>query len=182
MFPQAIGHPSLAVRAAHPGDAERVAAIYNEGIRGRMATFETRERTPAEIADWFSAGSGRNDEIAHPFLVAESSAGIVGWIRSSAYRSRACYRGIGDFSVYVADGHRGQRIGDRLMAAFLPACEAASLWKLVSRIFPENVASRALCERHGFREVGTYARHAQLDGAWRDVVIVERLLGVAREL
>jgi phosphinothricin acetyltransferase len=66
------------------------------------------------------------------------------------------------------------------MAAFLPACEAKGLWKLVSRIFPENAASRALCARHGFREVGVYARHAQLDGVWRDVVIVEHLLGAAR--
>lgn len=181
MFPQDTSDLAISVRAARPADAARVAAIYNEGIRGRLATFETRDRRPAEIAEWFSAGSGRQGENPHPFLVAETSAEVVGWIRSSEYRSRECYRGIGDFSVYVADSHRGRRIGDRLMAAFLPACEAASLWKLVSRVFPENAGSRALCARHGFREVGTYTRHAQLDGAWRDVVIVERLLGAARE-
>lgn len=62
------------------------------------------------------------------------------------------------------------------MSAFVPACAAAGFWKLVSRVFPENAASRALCARHGFREVGTYARHAPLDGVWRDVIIVERLL------
>jgi phosphinothricin acetyltransferase len=67
-------------------------------------------------------------------------------------------------------------VGDALMHAFVPACAAAGLWKLVSRIFPENAASRALCARHGFREVGTYEKHGKLDGAWRDVVVVERLL------
>jgi phosphinothricin acetyltransferase len=66
------------------------------------------------------------------------------------------------------------------MTAFIPACEQAGLWKLVSRLFPENAASRALCRRHGFREVGVYEKHARLDGAWRDVVIVERL--IARNL
>ena len=52
----------------------------------------------------------------------------------------------------------------------------AGFWKLVSRVFVENVASRALLGGLGFREVGIYERHGQLDGAWRDVVIVERLL------
>jgi phosphinothricin acetyltransferase len=70
-------------------------------------------------------------------------------------------------------------VGDALLREYLPACEAAGFWKVLSRIFPENAASRALCRRHGFREVGTYVRHGRLDGAWRDVVIVERLLGEA---
>ena len=62
------------------------------------------------------------------------------------------------------------------MLAFITACEEAGLWKLVSRIFVENAASRALCLRCGFREVGIYEKHGKLDGIWRDVVIVERLL------
>jgi phosphinothricin acetyltransferase len=101
---------------------------------------------------------------------------IVGWVRASPYRPRACYDGVGAFSVYVASAARGQRVGDALMRAFIPACGRAGLWKVLSRIFPENAASRALCARHGFREVGTYEKHAKLDGAWRDVVIVERLI------
>jgi phosphinothricin acetyltransferase len=62
---------------------------------------------------------------------------------------------------------------------FLPVLEQAGFWKVLSRIFPENLASLVLCRRHGFREVGRYHRHAQLDGNWRDVIIVERLLGAA---
>ena len=78
--------------------------------------------------------------------------------------------------MYVAPVAQGRGVGDALMAAFLPACADAGLWKVLSRVFPENAASRALCARHGFREVGTYERHARLDGVWHDVVIVERLL------
>lgn len=162
------------IRTATPDDLEAVTAIYNEGIRGRTATFDTAERTVADVASWL--------EPRHPFLVAETgSGGVAGWIRAGAYRPRACYDGVGDFSVYVASTERGRGVGDSLLAALLPACEAAGFWKLVARIFPENGASRALCARHGFREVGTYRRHARLDGRWRDVVIVERLLGAALE-
>jgi phosphinothricin acetyltransferase len=60
-------------------------------------------------------------------------------------------------------------------------CERRGFWKLISRIFPENEASRGLCRRLGFREVGIYRRHGKLDGEWRDTVIVERLLGEAAE-
>lgn len=150
-------------------DAVAIAAIYNEGIAGRMATFETRDRTANDVAAWFADGR-------YPRLIAERDGGVVGWIMASGYRPRDCYSGIAEFSVYVTLLERGHRVGDALMAAFLPACEAAGFWKVLSRIFPENAASRALCRRHGFREVGTYEKHAQLHGVWRDVVIVERLL------
>jgi phosphinothricin acetyltransferase len=158
------------VRAARREDAAAIAAIYNEGIAGRMATFETRERTPEDVAAWF-------DEPRFPRLVAERDGEVVGWARASEYRARECYAGIAEVSVYVAARARGMRVGDALMAAFLPACAAAGFWKVLSRAFPENAASRAMCARHGFREVGVYERHAQLDGVWRDVVIVERWIG-----
>lgn len=167
---------SVRIREGHPSDAASVAAIYNEGIRGRSATFETTERSAADTTAWLDDRlTGR-----HPLLVAEAreenGIAVVGWIRASEYRSRACYAGIAEFSVYVAERARGKRVGDELMRAFVVACAKAGLAKLVSRIFPENDASRRLCARHGFREVGFYEKHATLDGVWRDVVIVERLL------
>lgn len=164
---------TLTIRAATRDHAGVVAAIYNEGIRGRQATFETSDRAAADVLAWLDAP----DAARHPFLVAEDGTGVVlGWVRASSYRPRACYAGIGEFSVYVAASARGRGVGEALMRAFVPACERAGLWKLVSRIFPENAASRALCARVGFREVGTYEKHARLDGVWRDVTIVERLL------
>ena len=175
---------AVTVRPATPADAPAVARIYNEGIRGRGATFETTERSAADVLAWFAAASGSPSPGApappragHPFLVAEGADGaVLGWVRASPYRARVCYAGVVDFSVYVAAAARGRRIGDALLAAFLAACASAGIWKVLSRIFPENVASLALCRRHGFRVVGTYEKHAKLDGVWRDVVIVERLL------
>jgi L-amino acid N-acyltransferase YncA len=165
---------NVTIRPARVEDAAAIAEIYNHGIRGRQATFETRERTAEDVAPWF--GDPR-----HPVLVAVDGGRVLGWAAASTYRPRDCYAGIAEFSVYVHQDARGRGVGDRLMGAFLPACEAAGCWKVLSRIFPENTASRALCARHGFREVGVYQRHGKLDGAWRDVVIVERLLRPAAE-
>jgi phosphinothricin acetyltransferase len=164
---------SYTVRAATAADAAAITRIYNEGIRGRGATFETRERSVDDVLAWF-------EDPRFPILVAEDGATVVGWAAASSYRTRACYAGIAEYSIYVAPSHRGRGIGRVLMPAFLDALERAGFWKVLSRLFPENTASRALCARHGFREVGTYERHAQLDGVWRDVIIVERLLGPAR--
>ena len=163
----------LIVRPAVPADAPAIADIYNQGIRGRQATFETRERTAEDVVPWISAAA------RYPVLVAELEGEVVGWVAASAYRPRECYAGIAEFSVYVDERTRGRGIGDALMRAFLPALEQAGFWKVLSRIFPENTGSLVLCERHGFTRVGTYRRHARLDGRWRDVVIVERLLGEA---
>jgi phosphinothricin acetyltransferase len=162
-----------AVRPARRDDATAITAIYNEGIRGRTSTFLTHDRTVAEVEEWFALAE------RYPILVAERGGRVVGWVKASSYRAREHYAGIAEFSVYVASPERGRRVGDGLMREFLPVLERAGFWKVVSRIFPENTASRALCRRHGFREVGVYERHARLDGVWRDVVIVERLLGAA---
>lgn len=161
--------PRFEIRAARLSDAPAITHIYNQGIERRIATFETRPRTPADIESWFS-------DTRYPILVAEAQNGLGGWIAASSYRPRECYSGIAEFSVYIDTGQQGQGLGSHLMQAFIPACESAGLWKLVSRIFVENAASRALCHKFGFREVGVYEKHARLDGVWRDVVIVERLL------
>lgn len=160
--------PPLTVRTATPADAAAIAQIYNQGIEDRVATFETHPRTPADIAGWFDG--------AHPIVVAERSGQALAFAATSGYRARACYAGIAEFSVYVARQARGQGAGRLAMQALIEAAAQAGYWKLLSRVFVENAASRALLRSLGFREVGIYERHARLDGAWRDVVIVERLL------
>jgi phosphinothricin acetyltransferase len=157
------------IRSATQTDLASIVNIYNQGIRGRGSTFETRERTTDDIRSWL--GNPK-----HPVLVAVSGGGVVGWISASAYRARECYAGIAEFSVYVDQQARGQGVGDALLKAFIPACAEAGLWKILSRIFPENQASLALCRRNGFREVGTYHKHGKLDGVWRDTVIVEYVI------
>ena len=164
----------MTLRAAGVTDAEVIALIYNEGIEDRLATFETEARTAEDITRWLQEDL--------PLVVIEAEGEVVAWAVAHSYRDRAAYVGVGDFSVYVARAARGRGHGRAAVQGLIDECERRGLWKLVSRVFPENEASLALCRSLGFREVGVYHRHAKLDGEWRDVVIVERLLGVERTL
>lgn len=154
-------------RPATPADAPALARIYNQGIEDRSSTFETRPRTPQDIERWFDG---------HPIIAVEGNGEVIAWASTSTYRARDCYAGIAEFSVYVDRAVRGTGAGTAAMQALIPAAQAAGSWKLLSRVFPENTASRNLLASVGFREVGLYEKHAQLDGVWKDVLIVELLL------
>jgi phosphinothricin acetyltransferase len=158
----------MKARPATLADIEAIARIYNDGIAGRMATFETRLRGADDVRAWFDG--------AHPVVVVEEAGVVVAFAATFDYRPRACYAGIAEFSVYTAADRQRRGAGRAAMAALLAAAEAAGFWKLVSRVFVENAPSRALLRDLGFREVGIYEKHGRLDGAWRDVVIVERLI------
>jgi phosphinothricin acetyltransferase len=162
---------AITVRSAAVDDAAAIARIHSQGIRERIATFETEEPTEADRRAWL-AGRDRR----YPVVVAERDGQVVGWASASPYRPRACYAGVAEFSIYVDTDARGQGVGTALLEGLIAASEEAGLWKLLSRVFVENTASRALCRRCGFREVGIYEKHAKLDGVWRDTVIVERLI------
>jgi phosphinothricin acetyltransferase len=164
--------PETTVRLAVASDAEAIARIYNEGIDDRLATFETEHRTAAYIAAQLADKGDR-----YPTVVVERQGRVVAWAGAGSYRSRPCYAGVAEHSVYVAREARRTGAGRVALDALCRAYEARGFWKIVSRIFPENVASVTLHEGVGFRVVGVYHRHGRLDGRWRDCVIVERLLG-----
>jgi L-amino acid N-acyltransferase YncA len=160
------------LRAATTADVPALTAIYNEGIAGRQATFETSPREPSEVAGWLEEGL--------PFVVAEAPDGtIAGFARVSAYSDRCVYSGVGEHGVYVATAAQGRGVGRALLEELCAAAERAGYYKLTSRIFTTNAASRAVHLAAGFEEVGVQRRHGRLDGEWRDCVLVERLLGDA---
>jgi L-amino acid N-acyltransferase YncA len=161
------------IRAARSGDLPAVAAIYNAGIAERVATFETRPRTAGELSAWVTDGQ--------PFLIAERDGRIVGWARAGPYSDRCVYSGVGEHTVYVEPAARGGGLGRRLLEALCAEAECRGMYKLTSRIFADNEASRAAHRAAGFIEVGIQRRHGRLDGAWRDCVLVERLLGEAAD-
>ncbi len=158
------------IRPAVEADAASIAGIHGEGIADRVATFETRPRDARDVAEWLAQG--------RPFVVAEED-GIAGFARVSSYSDRAVYDGVGDHGVYVARAARGRRLGVALLEALASEAEAAGYYKLTSRVFADNAASRAVHLAAGFTEVGVQRRHGRLDGEWKDCVLVERLLGDA---
>ena len=162
------------VRAAVADDAPKVASIYNQGIAARTATFDTDPVTAEDVASWLGDGRG-------PVLVAEIGGAVVGWARVIRSAERCAFAGVGEYTIYLDRGARGRGVGGRLLGALVDAAEAAGHWKLQGRMFTTNEASVALARRCGFREVGVYERHGRLEGEWKDLLIVERLLGDAAE-
>lgn len=161
----------LTIRPAQAGDLQSVAEIYNAGIAERVATFETAPRTVDDIKSWVEDGQ--------PFIVAVDHGRVVGWARAGAYSDRCVYRGVGEHAVYVHPSARGRGLGTTLLIELCAESERRGIYKLTSRLFPENEASRAAHRAAGFEEIGVQRRHGKLDGEWRDVVLVERLLGAA---
>jgi L-amino acid N-acyltransferase YncA len=159
----------VTARSATPNDADAIVRIYNQGIEDRVATFETRRRSVEDVHAWFDG--------VHPIVVVEDGGGVVAFAATFTYRPRECYAGIAEVSVYVARTYRRRGAGRIALETLIQAAKEAGFWKLLSRIFPENLASRGLVRQLGFREVGIYEKHGQLDGQWRDVVIVEKLIG-----
>jgi L-amino acid N-acyltransferase YncA len=154
----------MEIRDLRPGDWPEVAAIYEDGIRTGNATFETG--VPS-WEDWDSAHGEHR-------LVAELDDRVAGWAALSPVSDRSCYRGVAENSVYVAAWARGRGVGRGLLEELIARSEAAGIWTLRAGIFPENKASVRLHMVCGFRLVGVHERLGELDGVWRDVLLLER--------
>jgi L-amino acid N-acyltransferase YncA len=152
------------VRPFDPADYPAVAAVFAEGIATGRATFETTVPTWEE---WDAAHLP-----AHRF-VADLEDEVAGWSAVVPYSRRAVYSGVGEESVYVAERARGRGLGRALLEAVIESARGGGLWTLQAGIFPDNVPSLELHRRLGFREVGVRERIGQLNGLWRDVVLLE---------
>jgi phosphinothricin acetyltransferase len=147
-------------------DWDQVKQIYLDGIRTGIATFQT------EAPEW---GEWDQGHIQSCRMVARSEDLILGWAALSPTSSRCCHKGIGEVSIYISGMHIGEGIGTALLKQLIRESQSNGFWTLQSSIIRENRASRALHEKCGFREIGFREKIAQMpDGAWRDVVLVER--------
>jgi L-amino acid N-acyltransferase YncA len=153
-----------------PEDWPAVRAIYLEGIATGNATFE---QNAPEWEKW-DAGHLLGTRIVARSGGDEVDGEVLGWAALSPVSGRCVYAGVAEISVYVAERARGRGAGRLLMTRLIADSEAAGIWTLQAGIFPENVASIALHERAGFRILGRRERLGQMNGRWRDVVLMER--------
>ena len=156
----------LTVRAMRPADAGAVLAIYQAGLDGGQASFETT------APDWSAFDAGRLP--AHRLVAVDPADRVLGWIAVTPVSSRPVYAGVVEHSVYVDPAAQGRGAGRLLLGALIAATERAGIWTIQSGVFPENAASLALHAACGFRTVGTRERVGRHHGIWRDVTLIER--------
>ncbi|MCY3809789.1 MAG: GNAT family N-acetyltransferase [Gemmatimonadetes bacterium] len=153
-----------------PRDWPAVVDIYSQGIESGNATFET------EVPDWRSWDGARSPECR---LVAEAGGEVIGYAALSPVSGRCVYDGVREAMIFVAAAVRGRGVGGGLLERLVEESEAHGIWTLQAGIFPENAASIRICEKAGFRILGTHERLGRFhDGRWRDVVLMERRSGV----
>jgi len=158
----------ISTRAAEPGDAPRITEIFNDGVEDRVATFETRPAAPEDAMRWI------NEEVV---IVAERDGAVIGWAKAGPYADQHhYYDGVREATLYVDRAARGAGVGRVLLDALAGAAAESGAHKLVGKIFTSNKPSTALVEGLGWSVVGVHRRHGALDGEWKDVLVVERML------
>jgi L-amino acid N-acyltransferase YncA len=158
-------NPPVEIRPLLAEDWPFVKAIYAEGIAEGNATFEP------EAPEWKKWDAGH---LPKARLAAVIGGGVVGWAALSPVSGRCVYAGVAEVSVYVAAAARGKGVGKVLLRAMIAVSEAEGMWTLQAGIFPENEASLALHRGCGFRIVGRRERIGNMNGRWRDVLLLER--------
>jgi len=157
------------VRPAREADAEAIAAIHNQGIAERVATFETRPTDPGRVEELITHW------VLH--LVHEDAAGVNGFAKVGSYDDRShYYEGVGEATIFVERGARGRGVGRALLNALAVAAAERGFHKLTAKVMADNEPSLRLFAACGFRTVGTHHRHGRLEGEWKDVVVLERSL------
>jgi phosphinothricin acetyltransferase len=160
-----MGISRVEIRDLRDEDWAQVRSIYLDGIATGQATFE--ERAPSWV-EWTKG------HLPAPRLIATAGENIVGWAALSRVSLRSVYGGVAEVSVYVSSDWRGRGVGRRLLEVLIVESETNRIWTLQASIFPENAASLALHKSCGFREVGRRERIGQMNGVWRDTLLLER--------
>lgn len=146
-------------------DWTEVRRIYGEGIATGNATFET------EIPSWEAWNAAHRRDCR---LVVRDGANLLGWAALTPVSGRCVYGGVADLSVYIAAAARGRGVGRALLTSLIQESEHQGIWTLQAGIFPENEPSLRLHRALGFRDVGRRERIGRMNGAWRDVMLLER--------
>lgn len=146
-------------------DWTSVSSIYDQGIATGDATFELKSPS------WNDWDKGH---LKICRVVAEYEQLIIGWAALSPVSGRCVYAGVAEVSIYVSAGHRGRKIGARLLDRLISESESEGLWTLQAGIFPENKASMKIHQDAGFRIVGYREKVGKMKGVWRDNMLLER--------
>ncbi len=167
----------LGVRNAVSGDAARIAEIYNFYVLHSTITFDTEPKTEQDRAQWLEEHDER-----HPVLVGEVDGHVVVWGALTKWGARSAYRHTVEISVYVDRDAVGRGVGEAMTAALISEATRHGHHVVISQIVSDNEASLRLAKRTGFEQVGVLREVGRKFDRWLDVVILEKVLDVPREL
>jgi phosphinothricin acetyltransferase len=161
------------VRAGQPADLPALTEIYNHYVRDSAVTFDTTEFSVEQRQEWFShyAATG-----PHRLLVAVEGDDVIGYATSSPFRTKPAYATSVETSVYLRPDATGRGLGMLLYRALFEALATEDVHRAYAGVALPNDASRALHERLGFREVGTFLEVGRKLGRYWDVCWFERSL------
>ena len=164
----------IQIRPSRDTDVAAITTIYSHHVLHGTGTFETDPPSAADMA------SRRADVLSKnlPYLVAERDGELLGFAYCNWFKPRPAYRFSAEDSIYLADGARGQGLGARLLAALSQAAEAVGVRKLIAVIGDSaNAGSIGVHRAQGFSHVGVLKDCGWKFGEWRDVVLMEKVLG-----
>lgn len=147
-------------------DWQQVAAIFQAGIETGTSTF--LGNTPS----WEEWDKEHCEDCR---LVARAGENVLGWAAISPVSSRCVYSCIAEARVYIGKAYQGQGVGTAILTELIRRSEVAGYYSLQGEIVKENLLSRQLSRKCGFREIGYRERFGKMaNGEWHDVVLVER--------
>lgn len=154
------------LREMLPRDEARVLEIFQQGVNGGMATFETTVPTAeAWNMDYF------ND---CRWVLENETNEVVGWCALKPVSKREVYKGVAEVSIYFDNEYQGKGLGSVLLKKLILDSENHGFWTLQANIFSENEASLRFHQKNGFRMVGVRKKIGKLNGEWKGVIMLER--------
>ena len=163
------------IRPSREADIPALTAIYAHHVLHSTGTFETE---PPSTADMRRRRSDVLDK-GLPHLVAERDIEIVGFAYANWFKPRPAYRYSVEDSIYLAPDLHRKGLGRALLAELLARCESAGIRKLMAIIGDSsNSGSVGVHRALGFELVGKIDACGWKFGAWRDIVIMQKTLGL----
>ena len=164
----------IEIRDVRVEDADRIAAILNPIIAARCYTALDTPVTVEQERDFI-----RNFPSRGIFLVAvdPTSHRIAGFQDVSPFADFThAFDHVGVIGTYVDLDLKRQGIATRLFAATFEGARRKGYEKFFTYVRADNEAALQAYLRQGFRIVGQAERHAKIDGAYIDEVMIEKLL------
>ncbi|UGS34988.1 GNAT family N-acetyltransferase [Capillimicrobium parvum] len=158
----------MPVRDARPADLERIVAIYNASIPGRLATADLEPVTVDERRAWLL----ERDATRRPVWVTERDGEVAGWLSVGDFYGRPAYAATVEVGVYVDPAHQRCGVGRELLDHLVANAPQLGLRRLLAFVFAHNAPSLALFERAGFERWGLLPEVAELDGRLIDSAIL----------